>query len=345
MKQLMIIGLVLMGLILVLPTILVLGFNKEEASQIDMESPNESDPDVEEVWIDETVVENQETVAVFRTEAEAVEHVPFEEYIVGVVAREMPASYELEALKAQALTARTYLIQLMTMGNLEIPHGADITDTESHQVYASAEELQEEWGSDYEWRIARIQEAVKATEGMIITYDGAPIDALYFSTSNGYTENSEEYYSYEFPYLRSVESPWDLESPRYYNEVTMSVAEFEEKLGINVAETGLGEIVGRTTGGNVAKVAFGDVEYTGRQVREEKLGRDIIASSDFTWERRGDTIHIETRGWGHGVGMSQFGANGMAQEGHDFRDIIHHYYQGVEITEANQVMRSLMASG
>ncbi|MBU9710589.1 stage II sporulation protein D [Evansella tamaricis] len=341
MKQLMIVCLLLIGLVLVVPSILVVGFSDgDSASQSTYteEGPVVSEEEVEEVWI-EGAEDAAETVAVFRSERSVVEHIPFEDYIVGVVAKEMPAEFELEALKAQALTARTYIIQLMGVEE-NLPLGADVTDTDLHQVFSNDEELREQWGSEYDWKIARIREAVYATEGMVITYDGYPIDALYYSTSNGLTENSEEYWSNEYPYLRSVESPWDLESPRYLGHKEMSVGEFEEKLGISVAEHGIGQIVGRTTGGRVEKVVFGDKEFTGREIREELLG---LNSADFTWERRGDTIHIETRGWGHGVGMSQYGAHGMAQEGHSFEEIIHHYYQGVEISEVNQVMSAMVA--
>ncbi len=322
--------------LLVVPTILVVGFSNDEPglTTYETEQTDEQPPlitgEPEEV----------EHIAVFRSEEEIIEEVPFEDYIAGVVASEMPATYEMDALKAQALTARTYIMQLLTTGSdINLPDGANVTDTVMHQVFKNEEELNEEWGSEYEWKMARVKQAVYETSGKIITYNGEPITAAYFSTSNGYTENSEEYWSNEFPYLRSVESPWDVDSPRYEGETVMSVQEFEQKLEVTIDSGPPGEILSRTTGGRVAKAEIGGVEFTGREVRD-LLDLD---SSDFQWERQGNMISIETKGWGHGVGMSQYGADQMAKEGYDYEEIILHYYQNVEIEEAEDVLGLIIA--
>ncbi len=333
-----IVGLILMGIILVIPSILVVWFTSEEEAPVAQEAPalSESAEPVSSDMEDDSL-----TVSVFRAQKEEIEEVGFEDYIAGVVASEMPASYEKEALKAQALTARTYIIRHLTdPGDINLPDGADVTDTVNDQVYHNNEELKQRWPDDYDWMMEKIQEAVHETRGQVITYDGSPITATFFSTSNGYTENSEEYWPNEIPYLRSVESPWDTDSPRFEGEKVVSISDFEAELGVNVAETGeIGEVIERTTGGRVAKVRFGDKEFTGREIRD-KLELD---SSDFVWQRHGNDIVLTTKGWGHGVGMSQFGADGMAREGKNYQDIIHHYYQDVEITNAENLIETIVA--
>ncbi|SDZ46128.1 stage II sporulation protein D [Evansella caseinilytica] len=340
MKQLLATGLILMAMILIIPTILVMAFAKDEPGLTTYSHSGEP-PERERETADDA---EQPVISVFRAEADVIEEVPFEEYIIGVVASEMPASFELEALKAQALAARTYIIQFLTMENndIHLPDGADITDSETHQVYRNEKDLRNIWDvsdGDFQWKMARIKQAVYETAGEVIVYDGEPITAQFFSTSNGYTENSEEYWANEIAYLRSVESPWDTESPRYLGEKTMAVNEVEELLDVTLANDEAGEIISRTTGGRVAKMKIGGKEFTGRQVRE-LLELD---SSDFTFTRNQDTFVFETRGWGHGVGMSQYGANGMAKEGKTYKEIVSHYYQGVEIAPADKVIGSLKA--
>lgn len=277
-------------------------------------------------------------IAVYRTQLKKIENVPLENYIQGVIASEMPSEFELEALKAQALTARTYIIRrLVERDYSDTPEGSIVTDTEKHQVYQNEQELRERWGIDYEQKISRINQAVNETVGQVITYQGRPIDATFFSTSNGFTENSEEYWNQEIPYLRSVESPWDQASPRYQDQLRMSIKEFQEKLGVQLSipvsnTTAIGEIVSRTEGNRVKEVKIGDKIFTGKEVRE-LLGLD---SSHFEWQRDGGQVLIRTFGWGHGVGMSQWGANGMAEEGYAAEDIVKYYYQNIHVQDYRQ---------
>ncbi|WP_227004124.1 stage II sporulation protein D [Salicibibacter halophilus] len=274
--------------------------------------------------------ESDTIVPVYREEQDTIDEVELEEYVTGVVAAEMPVLFETEALKAQSLIARTYIIHQLESGDHEdVPGGAIVTDTTGDQVYQSIEEWEEEWGEEAEEKLNIIRSAVKDTEGNIISYEGAPINATYFSTSNGYTENAEDYWEQEVPYLQSVESPWDEGAPRYENTSSYSVEEIEQQLDVTIPEEGeLTTDKERTEGERVASVTIGGASFHGREVRES-LGLD---SSDFEWEQDGDEIIIHTKGWGHGVGMSQYGANGMAQEGNDYREIIDHYYQGIDIT-------------
>ncbi|HJV31941.1 MAG TPA: stage II sporulation protein D, partial [Bacillales bacterium] len=167
-------------------------------------------------------------VAVYRFSKAKIENVPLEDYLVGVVAAEMPADFNEEALKAQALTARTYIVkQMLSKDHLGLPKGAVVGDTEINQVFKSEADLRKSWGMDYNWKMEKILNAVRATSGQIITYKGQAITASFFSTSNGYTENSEDYWPNSFPYLRSVASPWDKASPKFNNQKIFSVQEFQ----------------------------------------------------------------------------------------------------------------------
>ena len=280
-------------------------------------------------------------MAVFRSQSETIETVPLEEYVMGVVASEMPADFEVEALKAQALTARTYMVKhILNPRDVKLPEGAMVTDTVMHQVYKNKDELKQAWGNDFKWKMDRVRQAVLLTQGQVLTFDSEPIDAAFFSTSNGYTENSEDYWTSEIPYLRSVESPWDQTSPRFSAEKVIQVADFEQRLGVKLPGDGtVGSIIERTDGGRVAKVVIGDKQLTGRDVRD-KLELD---SSDFQWQRQGNAVVVQTRGWGHGVGMSQYGAEGMAKQGRNYKEIVAHYYQGVEIEELDPFVAQMTA--
>ncbi|MFC5711499.1 stage II sporulation protein D [Thalassorhabdus alkalitolerans] len=340
MKKLLCLGLVFTGLLLVMPALLVIAFSGSGTAPVgsaDGTAPlTEAETSSEEV---SDMADNLE-VSVFRSKSEMIEEIPLEDYVTGVVASEMPASFEMEALKAQALTARTYIIQqVLQPADINLPDGAMVSDTPMHQVYHSKEELKEQWGSEYEWKINKIEEAVKGTAGQVLTFEGEPITAAFFSTSNGYTENSEDYWENEIPYLRSVESPWDQESPRYENAKRFTQTEFEQKLGITLGESAIGDIVERTEGGRVSEVVIGERTFHGRDVRE-KLELD---SSDFTFEQLGNEVVVYTKGWGHGVGMSQYGADGMAKEGKSYKDIIQHYYQGVSVDVVDPYVPRLTA--
>lgn len=341
MRQLLIFGVILCGIILIIPTMLVLAFQGEDSPDKSMNPvtvQTSNTTSINEV----TLPTENISVPVFRTKTQVIEEIDFEDYIIGVVASEMPAEFSLEALKAQALTARTFIIKhMLNPGDINLPEGAVVTDTVMHQVFRNDQELREFWGKDYAWAKAKVTEAVQATRGQIITHDGSPITASFFSTSNGYTENSEDYWANEFPYLRSVESPWDSESPRFTKETVVTSQEFFQKLGVKLPGDGtVGKILSRTESGRVAEVEVNGKTFTGREIRE-KLDLD---SSDFQWKRSGNNVVIQTKGWGHGVGMSQWGAEGMAKEGKTYRDIINHYYQGVQISSIEPFIANLTAS-
>lgn len=329
-KPIVMIAAILIALTFTLPSLLVMPFSKEKTSMKLIEK-------VDPVPSSSTEHPAQE-VAVFRSVSKTIEKLPLEEYLVGVVASEMPAEFEIEALKAQALAARTYTMSyLLHSDKSGLPEGADISDTVTHQVFKNEKELKKEWGKDFKWKLEKIKNAVKATEGEILTYNEKPITAQYFSTSNGFTENAEDYWENQVPYLRSVESPWDSKSPKFEGQKELSIQDFEEKLGVKIGADGdIGTVTARTSGKKVASVSIGGKQFTGRQIRE-KLD---LKSTDFSWVRKGDLIIVTTKGYGHGVGMSQYGANGMAKEGKNYRDIVNHYYQDVAISKTNQFFAS-----
>jgi len=264
-------------------------------------------------------------VSVKRTKSNEIENVPLEKYVYSVVASEMPASFELEALKAQAVAARTYVVQHLIQHDGE---NVVMTDTTEHQVYKNDDELKEIWGQDYEWKKEKIQEAVTETANKIITHKDSPITPTFFSMSNGFTENAEDYWGNELPYLKSVESKWEEGEPGFVEQKILSTEEVANKLNVPIAsntEVSMG--IERTDSQRVRNLKINDTMFTGREVRE-KLD---LRSNDFTIEQKNDHFIFTTKGYGHGVGMSQYGANGMAKEGRSFDEILQYYYQGIQI--------------
>jgi stage II sporulation protein D len=333
-KPLIVLLSLLFAVTLIVPAILVLPFSEGKVSGKLGENLNQTS---KKTKTSTRAADAGVEVGVYRFSKSKIEEVPLEDYLVGVVASEMPADFNEEALKAQALTARTYIVkQLMSKQNhLGLPKGAQVGDTTMDQVYSSDDQLRKEWGADYSWKRKKVLDAVRATSGQILTYNGEPIQATFFSTSNGYTENSEDYWPSKLPYLRSVTSPWDKSSPKFSNQQTFTVADFEAKLGVRLGNgSQIGQITERTAGKRVGVVKFGNKTLTGKDIRE-KLG---LKSSDFSWERKGGNIVISTKGYGHGVGMSQYGANGMAAAGKTYKDIVEHYYTGVAITSTDNML-------
>ncbi|MDG5471203.1 stage II sporulation protein D [Jeotgalibacillus sp. ET6] len=334
-KPLWIIPISYMIILLLIPAVILLPFSSKE------QKTSEQTEDAK-VKVDENApVSSELTVSVFRDQSGTVEEFELETYVAGVVASEMPASFEEEALKAQALAARTYVTRLIAAGGAEgLPEKADITDTTAHQVFKNDKELKSLWSDEFEWKKEKIAEAVSATKGEVLTYDGKPITASFFSTSNGWTENAKDYWTEDIPYLQSVESSWDESvAPEFLHEVTIPVSEFEEKLGITLSKGEIGTVMERTPGHRVKTVDIAGQTFTGRDIRE-KLG---LRSTDFHWTQQGDSIIIQTKGYGHGVGMSQYGANGMAKEGKTYGEIVTHYFKGVEIASVETVLPSLLA--
>lgn len=266
-------------------------------------------------------------VRVNRHETNQIEIIPMEEYITGVVAGEMPISFPLEALKAQAVAARSYVLKKMEQN---INNNYDVIDTVSNQVYLDNEQLKTNWKTNYIKNINKIREAVYDTAGEYLTYNGEVINAFFFSTSVGKTENSEDIFSTALPYLKSVDSSWDEEvSPVFSDSLTLNLKDFYSKLNISYNKNLTYKIETTTSTGRVKKIEINNIEFTGQEIAQ-KLN---LRSSFFSFKLDGDNIIISTKGYGHGVGMSQYGAYGMANKGYKYDEILKYYYQGVEISK------------
>ena len=264
-------------------------------------------------------------VRVKRETANKIDIVPLEEYIVGVLAGEMPISFELEAFKAQAVAARSYVLKrILENSNKEY----DVVDTVTHQVYLDDAYLRERWQDNYEKNINKLKRAVIDTKGEILVYNGQIVEALYFSTSNGYTEDSIAVFGFDLPYLRSVESSWDqTTSPVFSDQKVINLHEFYNKLELPYKDKITIKNIKKTDSGRITELKINDKLFKGVEVRQ-KLG---VRSTDFKITQTKDLVYIDTKGYGHGVGMSQYGANGMAKEGYSYRQILTHYYQDAVI--------------
>ena len=269
-----------------------------------------------------TVSTNQGRTISLRLNNGNVVSIALEDYVIGVVGAEMPALFNSEALKAQAVCARTFALK-------KASSGATLTATTADQVYKTNEELKAMWGSSYNTYYNKVKNAVFATSGEVITYNGSYIDAVYFSTSNGRTEDSVYVWNYSAPYLKSVDSKWDIGTKFFDATKTISKEELSNKLGVTVTSVSDIVINSKTTGDRVNGVTISGKEFTGVKMRT-LLG---LRSADFTVSESGDNIIFKTKGWGHGVGMSQYGANGMANAGYSYSQILKHYYTGIAITK------------
>ncbi len=321
-------AIVLMGAVVLIPGVLVDPIRSRDASLQAIELPP---------IITDTPAEASDEplmIPIYLSQEKRVISVSLEQYVRGVLAAEMPIDFELEALKAQAIAARTYIVKRVIdqdFSNVPVRE-AWVTDTVQHQAYLTNEAILSKWGrgsSAAEVNIAKLTEAVEQTRGQIITYGNQPILAAFFSTSNGYTENSEEYWIEELPYLRSVSSPWEEKlSPKFETTVAFPAREFINKLNLPTGTTKLTyKILEKSAGQRIKKIRIAGVTFTGREVRD-LLG---LASTQFELETDGKQIIVTSKGNGHGVGMSQWGAQGMALAGSTAEEIIRHYYSGTEI--------------
>lgn len=250
--------------------------------------------------------------------------VPLEDYVVGVLAGEMPIEFEMEALKAQAVAARSYVLKKMSY-NKEKEY--DVVDTIMNQVYLDNDYLKKTWGKDYVKKINKLKIAVIETNYQYVDYNGNIADTMFFSTSVGETENSEEVFSNKVPYLKSVSSTWDEISPVYKLNYQFKLNEFLNKLDLPYSNFVKLEVIDSTSTGRVKKIKINEKTFDGSVV----VTKLKLKSNHFTIKQDGDTINITTKGYGHGVGMSQYGAQGMALNGYSYEEILMHYYQGTSI--------------
>lgn len=243
--------------------------------------------------------------------------VSIDDYIIGVVAAEMPASFEEEALKAQSVASRTYLINTLSTTNL-------VDTTTNNQVYIDKSAMQEKWGNDYNKYYNKISNCVKETKEKIITYQNKPIKAFYYSMSNGYTESSLNVFNEQLDYLNIIESKWDKDNQEI---ITISKNDFCTKLNIDFSNIIISNIK-KDKSNRIESITINNNTYTGIEIR--KLLN--LRSTDFEIDITDSLISVTTKGYGHGVGMSQYGANNMAKEGYTYEEILKYYYQNIEIS-------------
>lgn len=279
------------------------------------------------------------TIALYVNSTKKIQYIPVEEYVKGVVAAEMPASFHMEALKAQAVAARTYVYSRLsrTGGNgCSLHPGSDVCDDPTHcQAWINKAQMISKWGifSYYHYH-SKIHQAVTETQGEVIFYNNEPIDPVFFSTSNGKTENSEDVWENYVPYLRSVISPGEESAPKFVSEKKIPVDEVKRLISqkwpdikVSTNPETQWKVLERGSGGRVKTMKVGEKVVKGSEFRM-LLG---LNSADMSWERMGKNIKFTTVGYGHGVGMSQYGANAMAKNGSTYTDILKHYYTGVTI--------------
>lgn len=286
-------------------------------------------------------------IKVFLTAENRIEEMNIEDYVRGVVSGEMPISFEVEALKAQAVAARTYAVSKMfSLGgkacDLHASQGADICDTVHCQVYKSKEKRFKDWkASDAESNWNKLTDIIVATGGQVLTYNGELVrQPLYFSSSGGRTEDAVQVFTSNVPYLKSVESKGeDINS----SKITISSKELASKINkaypkakVSVSKLKSQIIVlNRNSGGTVNDLKIGNETIKGRKFRE-LLG---LRSANFSFEFSTNSVDIICLGYGHGVGMSQWGANAMASSGSSYSDILTHYYTGVNISKLEDVYK------
>jgi len=244
-----------------------------------------------------------------------------ENYVIGVVAAEMPASFSFEALKAQAVAARTFAYNKISNHNLNY----DELVNDKGQAYISVDEMKDKWKASFINNYDKISKAVLDTKGEIITYNDKPIISYYFSVSNGKTEESANVFSNQ-PYLLSVDSSWDINSKEYEKDKYMSKEEILNKLGINDNDLRISNIE-HNSSNRIKSININGILYSGIDIKK-KLG---LRSTDFSFDLEENQVKIKTNGYGHGVGMSQYGANYLANQGKNYKEIIKYYYNGVNI--------------
>ena len=240
------------------------------------------------------------------------------EYLIGVVGAEMPASFNMEALKAQTIASRTFAYNYLNDNNIDIDTNA--------QNFADNNTLKDKFKDNYDKYINIINEAVSSTDNLVIKYKNEIIKSYYFSMSNGKTESSLAVFNEELPYLESVDSNIELNLKNMEVEKEFTYSNFCELLNINSCEVQIDNVV-RDETNRVEKITINNHEYTGIEIR--KLLN--LRSTDFNIELNESNIIIRTKGYGHGVGMSQYGANELANIGYNYIDILKYYYKDVEI--------------
>lgn len=299
----------------------------EQTTSGKTEKPQKTDSDTPE----------ESVITVFLSDTKKNLTVSEFEYVCGSVAAEMPLMYHEEALKAQAIACYTNSLRLKNSNNKSEINGADISDNPStHQGYLTREEREEKWGEDYQKYESKLETIVKAVEGEYLTYDGEYCVCAFSAICTGTTENAEYVWGEKIPYLVSVKSSGDTLSPQYSSTNTFTKSQFisiMKDLGVSInSKANLKDLIGKpktSKAGTVLKIEINKKSLTGEQLRSAFS----LRSSAFKITVTENEVTFKVSGYGHGVGMSQYGADFMARQGSTYDEILKHYYKGVEIQQ------------
>ena len=354
MKKIIFAYLIFVSIIFILPTVFTRKIDTNElkekmANQKSQENSNDKNDNSsvsdknsdisKEIKKDNSITEKYrkyEKIKLLHTSTNEIQEIPMEEYLKGVVSAEMPASFDEEALKAQAVVARTYTIYSIEHNNGK-HEGADICDNSNCcQAWISKDDRLSEWEeAKREEYLSKIERAVSLTESQIILYNGEVIDAFFHSNSGGKTEVPVNVWGgTNYPYLQAVETAGESSYKQYSSEVDLTKEEFENKIKekhqnfeINYNEDDAIKIIEYTDSGRVKTIKIGNLNLSGVEVRQI-LG---LKSANFEVKIEENNIKFSVKGYGHGVGMSQTGADALAKSGESYVQIIKHFYTGVDI--------------
>ena len=294
---------ILLAVVIILIPIVVISFRLKTNFNIDEES---KEKEIEEIYV------NYDGNKLL-----------LDDYVYNVVAAEMPASFEDNAIKAQILATRTYTLN-------KIVANKDFVFTKTLQAFNTEEELKNKWQDDYEKYSNKIKELIKETKDEIITYNGKPIEAYYFSMSNGKTTTAQAVFGSNKDYLQEIDSSLESSLNNFSVKKKIPLVEFCKILKIEAPI--VIENINRDTSNRVTEITINNKTYKGTEIRT----KFNLRSTDFTFNILENEVIATTNGYGHGVGMSQYGANLMAKEGYNYQDIIKKYYTGVEISKINE---------
>lgn len=269
----------------------------------------------------------EENTIKIKTKEDKIEELKIEDYIIGVIAAEMPASFHEEALKAQAVASRSYaMYKILHSKNEEYDILTDITN----QAYITKEEMQNKWGTNYNYYLNKITNAVLDTKEEVMYYDNEIIEAFYFAMSNGKTEDSESVFKVKLPYIKVASSTWDNDSINNFKVTKKFPQEsFCKLLKLEDCKTITIDNINRSVTNRVNYLTINEKKFLGTEIRTLLN----LRSTDFEIENEENAVTITTKGYGHGVGMSQYGANGMAEEGYNYKEILNHYYNDISINK------------
>lgn len=338
MKKILLYILGFIFIIFVFPALCTSTPKEKEVTATENPNKEENEGDANNTQIQEMNADylKYQTIKLYHTKTGEIEELKMDEYLYGVVAAEMPASYEVEALKAQAIVARTYTIYQAMNSKGKHPNADICDDYTCCQAWISKEDRFANWeASEAEANWQKIVDCVNATTGKIVTYNNSPINAFFHSNSGGVTESSLNIWGgVDYPYLKSVETSGEDAYNQYNSEVNITKDELQNKMKekysdfeIDFSKQDAIEIKEYTSSNRIKTIKIGNKEIAGTEARTI-FG---LKSTNFKFSINGDNITFSVIGNGHGVGMSQTGADSMAKNGSNYEEIIKHFYTGVEI--------------